>query len=93
MRSKRPIDHTLPFESLDCRRDGADPKPGRDERDRRLYVRNAVGDTRDEPGSTTECEDLIVEGNCVFGRSDDEQLRGKIRYVDDRPACERVIAR
>jgi hypothetical protein len=42
-----------------------------------LDVRNPVGDTRDEPGSTAECEDLIVEASWVFGRNDDEQLQSQ----------------
>jgi hypothetical protein len=93
VRSKRPIDHPLSLESLDCCRDRADPEPGRDERDRRLDVRNTAADTRDEPGSTAECDDLIVEGRGVVGRNDDEQLRRKIRCVRGSTACEQVIAR
>jgi hypothetical protein len=73
VRSKRPIDHTLSLESLDCRGDKADPQPGRDECDRRLDVWNTAGDTRDESGPTAECDDLIVEGRGVAGRDDDKQ--------------------
>ena len=93
MRSERPIDHALPLESLDGRRDRADPKPGRDERDRRMEVRRTVDDTRGEPGFPAEREDLIVEGPYIFGRDQDERLRLKIRYVDTGPTRERVMAR
>jgi hypothetical protein len=93
VRSERPIDDALPLESLDCRRHRADPKPGRDERDRRMEVRRTVDDTRGEPGLPAEREDLIVEGTRVFRRDEDEQLRLKIRYVDARPAREGVMAR
>jgi hypothetical protein len=58
-----------------------------------MQVRNTVGDTRGEPGSPAEREDLIVEGTRVFGREEDEQLRLESRYVDDSSACEWVIVR
>jgi hypothetical protein len=92
VRPKRPIDHARPLESLNRRRDRADPQPRGDERDRRLDVRRTAGHTRNESGSTAECHDLIVEGRCVIGRTNDELLRRKIRRVDDCPACKRVVA-
>jgi hypothetical protein len=78
IRPKRPIDHALSLKSLGRLRDGTDPEPGRHERDRRLIVRNAARYPRDEPGSTAQRDDLIVEGRSVIGRNDDEQLTPKI---------------
>ena len=58
-----------------------------------MEVRRTVDDTRGEPGSPAEREDLIVEGTCIFGRDEDERLRLEIRDVDVWPACEGVMAR
>src|SRR5688500_6891515 len=91
-RAKRSVDDTLSFECLDCRRDGVDPKPRCDKRARRLYVRNTVAHTRGEPGLPPQSEDLVIEADGLFGSNDHEQLRRKVRYVNDGPAGQRMIA-
>lgn len=77
----------------ECGGDGSDPESRGDQRECRLYVGDPVVDTGCEARSPAEREQVVVEGGCIFRRSNEEDVGRKVRDVDGCPVGQRVITR